>query len=82
MSAPAIETPVVEVVQSTRSRTRMPIWHNAATWDDLLSALAGGPYTAKCGARCRGAKGVSRHRSTLPPMEKCAVCADLWGVAL
>lgn len=82
MSTPTIEAPAAEAAEATSDAPRLPVWHNAATWEDLIAALRGEPYTAKCGARCHGKRGVFVHRSLLPPMEKCIVCADLWGVAL
>lgn len=53
------------------------VWHNAATWADFLAALRGEAYTALCGKQCQGSRGTLRHRSTLTPIEKCAVCSDL-----
>lgn len=58
------------------------LWHNAATWDDLLAALRGEPYTAKCGKLCKGIRGSLAWRSSLRQIEKCIICADLYGVPL
>lgn len=58
------------------------LWHNAATWDDLIASLLGRPFTAKCGKRCQNEGGIARHRSQLPPIAQCMVCRDLWDAEL
>lgn len=68
--------------QETEADFEDNVWHSPATWEDLLSGLRGEVYTAKCGKVCQGVRGVMRRRSDLPPMKKCIVCADLWGVPL
>jgi hypothetical protein len=72
------------LTEKPNTTTEMPqsdpprwVWHHAATWEDLVAALVGKPYTARCGKRCHGVPGKFRHRSTLAPIEQCVVCRDL-----
>jgi hypothetical protein len=81
VTATTTEAPNTEI--DARPASPPPIlWHNAANFEELLRALEGMSYTAMCGHVCQGQRGVCRHRDSLSPIERCAVCADLCAVKI
>lgn len=58
-------------------RSGLVLYHNAATFDDLIKFVLQQPFTAMCGKECNGKGGPIKLRDETSPIEHCAVCREL-----
>jgi len=53
------------------------LWHNAATFDDLIRSMIGERYTTACGLSLVNVTREVRRTATLPRIACCVVCDEV-----